>query len=89
MLDVECYCDRCSGYGPTCEVGDHAWADNGVCKDCGDRCVGILLDAQWRKAERAGLACDDHFHRTTATKAACLTPIRFPVPDEEEDDRAR
>jgi hypothetical protein len=80
---MDCACSRCMGEGPNClEGGEHDYrAGDPRCHTCGkmDHWVGIM--AQQAKAERAGLSCEDHFHRTAGTKALCTTPLRHPVPE--------
>jgi hypothetical protein len=66
-----------------CHYGDHYWKDNGYCSNCGAFNAGLLSWKQVEKAEREGRACDDHFHRTLAAKAACKTPVKHPAPEDE------
>lgn len=86
---IECYCDRCSGFGPRCyEGGEHEVEANGFCADCGKFFWWGLYEAKMAKAVKEGRHCDDHFHKTVAGKQACTTPERYPYVEGEEIDEA-
>lgn len=77
---TDCFCSRCTGIGLTCEIGDHEYDTNGYCRDCASFSGGVLAYQRYEKAQREGRACDDHFHKTLAAKAACRTPVKYPDP---------
>lgn len=54
-----------------CHYGDHYWAKNGFCDNCGKFNSGILENYQWEKAEKAGLVHNDHYHRTQKAFSKC------------------
>lgn len=54
-----------------CHYGDHYWATNGFCDNCGAFNAYLLLEAAYEKARKLGLNHDDHFHRSLKTYNTC------------------
>lgn len=70
----ECYCDQCSGHVPCWATGDHDYADNGRCQECGDFNGRLLAWRRQDKAEKEGRHHGDHFHHSIAAASSCKRP---------------
>lgn len=61
-----------------CDYGDHRWATNGYCLECGHFNAGWLGWQRIEKAIREGRYHFGHFHLTIERKQFCK---RLPDPD--------